>query len=197
MRFPFSRKQPKSVAVPFRGCWWVAQPWLLAGGFPGDADPAVAAAKLDTLLAAGMRHIVCLQQAHETSRGEACIAYASALTRLAAQQQLTVTWQHFPIRDMDITDAPTMNRILDDIDAAITSGQPTYVHCYGGHGRTGTVIGCWLVRHGLTGPDALRRLKKLRQHDDYLRAWASPQTEPQYQMVLDWAPLDTHRDTER
>ena len=30
-----------------------------------------------------------------------------------------------------------------------------YLHCWGGVGRTGTVVGCWLVRHGRTGDEAL------------------------------------------
>ena len=33
--------------------------------------------------------------------------------------------------------------------------EPVYVHCWGGIGRTGTVVGCWLVRHGMTGDEAL------------------------------------------
>ena len=44
-----------------------------------------------------------------------------------------------------------MKRILDDVDEAIAGGGLTYVHCWGGIGRTGTVVGCWLVRHGLEG----------------------------------------------
>lgn len=39
-----------------------------------------------------------------------------------------------------------MRAILDAIDRA--AGSIVYVHCWGGHGRTGTVAGCYLVRHG-------------------------------------------------
>ncbi|MBA3406233.1 MAG: dual specificity protein phosphatase family protein [Gemmatimonadaceae bacterium] len=35
------------------------------------------------------------------------------------------------------------------------SGHSIYVHCWGGVGRTGTVVGCYIVRHGRTGDDAL------------------------------------------
>ena len=50
-----------------------------------------------------------------------------------------------------------MASILDAIDAALDGGKTVYVHCWGGVGRTGTVVGCWLVRHGKTGDEALRQ----------------------------------------
>jgi protein-tyrosine phosphatase len=38
--------------------------------------------------------------------------------------------------------AELMTTILDAIDESMTAGKPVYVHCWGGMGRTGTVIGC-------------------------------------------------------
>jgi len=35
-----------------------------------------------------------------------------------------------------------MHEILDTIDAALSAKRIVYVHCWGGVGRTGTVIGC-------------------------------------------------------
>ncbi len=37
------------------------------------------------------------------------------------------------------------------------------MHCWGGVGRTGTVVGCWLVRHGLDDGDAIARIATLRR----------------------------------
>ena len=37
-----------------------------------------------------------------------------------------------------------------------------YVHCWGGIGRTGTVIGCWLAGQGLGYDDIVERLASLR-----------------------------------
>ena len=44
---------------------------------------------------------------------------------------------------------PFLKHILDEIDGAILNGKTVYVHCLGGIGRTGTVVGCYLVRHGI------------------------------------------------
>ncbi len=61
-----------------------------------------------------------------------------------------------------------------------------YVHCWGGKGRTGTVIGCYLARHGhATGRNVIDMIKELRKDvkDHFL---ASPETNPQIDMVMSW-----------
>ena len=78
-----------------------------------------------------------------------------------------------------------MTRILDDLDAAIERGGVAYVHCWGGIGRTGTVVGCWLMRHGLEGDDPIGRIAELRR-DVSGASVASPQTSAQRAMVRAW-----------
>jgi protein-tyrosine phosphatase len=78
-----------------------------------------------------------------------------------------------------------MVRILDDVDEAIARGQTAYVHCWGGIGRTGTVVGCWLMRHGLAGGDPIARIAELRRDVSDARV-PSPQTSAQRAMVRAW-----------
>ena len=73
-----------------------------------------------------------------------------------------------------------MTTILDALDSALAAGHTVYLHCHGGRGRTGTVVGCWLVRHGLTGEQALDRIADLRGDDE------SPETDEQRAFVLNW-----------
>jgi ADP-ribosylglycohydrolase len=96
----------------------------------------------------------------------------------------------FPIKDVSITDAEGMCRILDAIDSALAADRAVYVHCWGGVGRTGTVVGCWLVRHGKTGEEAVAEVdilfhlmtpKKLAKH-----RMGSPETEEQRAMIRGW-----------
>lgn len=99
-----------------------------------------------------------------------------------------VQWERHPIVDVSIPKSPEqMTGILDAVDAALDSGDIVYVHCRGGIGRTGTVVGCWLVRHGLTGEEALAQV------DEWWRGMAkarpgrcSPETYEQRQYVLGW-----------
>ena len=71
-----------------------------------------------------------------------------------------------------------MRAILDLIESAIDAGAPVYVHCWGGIGRTGTVVCCWLVERGLSGEQALVEIALLREgirkRDDLAGdAWAA------------------------
>ncbi len=58
-----------------------------------------------------------------------------------------------------------------------------YLHCFDGIGRTGTVVGCYLVRQGMTGNEALEQIDRLRQGT--LDGWnESAETEEQRHMIL-------------
>ena len=65
-----------------------------------------------------------------------------------------------PIPDTGNPKPAQVESILDTIDTAIAAGRRVYVHCWGGIGRTGTIVGCYLVRHGLTGDQALAEIAR-------------------------------------
>ena len=84
-----------------------------------------------------------------------------------------------PIRDRTHPGREEMVRILDLIDGLLADGEVVYVHCYGGIGRTGTVVGCHLVRHGLSGEEALATVARLRglpvemaEQRQFVRSWS-------------------------
>jgi protein-tyrosine phosphatase len=80
-----------------------------------------------------------------------------------------------------------MKNILDAIDLSLAGGQRIYIHCWGGVGRTGTTVGCYLVRHGKSGQEALDHLTALWQKVPKRFAHPrSPETEEQMQFVLNW-----------
>ena len=80
-----------------------------------------------------------------------------------------------------------MVKILNAIDAAVVQNQKVYVHCAGGIGRTGTTVGCYLVRHGNDGQAALQEVNRLFQYSDRsMTSWNSPETAEQMQFVRDW-----------
>jgi protein-tyrosine phosphatase len=101
-------------------------------------------------------------------------------------EQLTgwATHRRFPIRDFSCPSEEEMGQTLDGIDAALAR-ESIYLHCWGGTGRTGTVVGCWLVRQGLEPDDALATIAALRRETAYGDR-RSPESDEQWAMVRGW-----------
>jgi hypothetical protein len=154
---------------------------LLAGEYPGAESQAKAQRKLTRFLDAGVTFFLDLTEAGEYNLRP----YAVELAGLAGERGMIVEYLRMSIPDMSVPLPDQMAKMLDRIDQALTEGHTIYVHCYGGIGRTGTVIGCWLVRHGLTGRQAMAKIGAWRRGtpDGWRR---SPETDEQWQMVLDW-----------
>jgi len=173
---------------PFAGSWWVVPGQLLAGRYPGDPSEATAEAKLTGLLDAGIRTAICLQEEGEMGTdGLPFVPYVGRLIQLAEARGIAATCLRIPIRDGHVPDAQTMESVLETIDASLDEERPVYVHCWGGHGRTGTVIGCWLVRHGMAGEEALSRVAELHEASCILTGIPAPETAAQRGFVLRWA----------
>ena len=86
-----------------------------------------------------------------------------------------------PVRDLSTPSPEALVSTLDAIDEEVARGGTVYVHCWAGCGRTGVVVGCWLVRHGSTPHDALTRIAEAR-------GLGCPQTLEQRLIVMSWEP---------
>ncbi len=160
---------------------------LLAGMYPGDRDPPEERRKLVALLDAGIRTFVSLMEDDELEHFAGRFRpYAPGLERLAAAHPAEVRRLGFPIEDMDVPEAGVVERALDAIDAAIARGRAVYLHCFGGLGRTGILVGCWLIRGGRATPESFADVLA------DLRAGipgASPQTDEQRAFVESWGRM--------
>jgi hypothetical protein len=172
--------------VPFEGCYHI-DTQLMAGPYPAAVSFQVADRKLRALLDAGIDYFIDLTEADEGRMfGRPLIPYQSQLEEIAGENGIPFVHRRFPTEDMEVPDERQMITILDDIDAARSSGHHVYVHCLGGVGRTGTVIGCWLARHGVAvGDEALEAIALLRDYQPG-RDLHSPQTSQQCDMVRGW-----------
>lgn len=97
------------------------------------------------------------------------------------------TYRRFQISDTQTPECMQQTRdILDAIDNDTKEGRLVYLHCWGGIGRTGTIVGCWLSRHGYPGEDALQRLSELWSANPKSARQNSPENERQRNYVRNW-----------
>jgi ADP-ribosyl-[dinitrogen reductase] hydrolase len=98
------------------------------------------------------------------------------------------------IHDLGVPNVAGMQRILDFLDAEDAAGGMVYLHCWGGVGRTDTVVGCHLVRRGYSGEEALALIAELwTSMAKRNRHPLSPETEQQRKFVRDWEAVEARR----
>src|SRR2546423_13600834 len=162
------------TAAPLPESYWVVPGRLLAGEYPSATDEAGAREKIARLSDAGVTVFLDLTESDEGG----LVPYRPLLEE-------GIRPERHAVADLDRPPPEQMREILDAIDAALERDEVVYLHCYGGLGRTGTVVGCYLVRHGRTGEEALAEITRLRAGVSD-PVWASPATDAQREMVLGW-----------
>ncbi|WP_442511723.1 protein-tyrosine phosphatase family protein [Novipirellula sp. SH528] len=175
--------------TPAGRTYWVVKGKMLAGAYPGQPDPTKHLARLQSLYDAGMRTFVNLQEEGESNySGIPFVRYDGDLRDIAALQNDTISHLRFPIPDGGVTSVDRMRSILDAIDLSLSANRGVYVHCFGGMGRTGTTICCWLLRHEhVSRGSVFSVLTRLRQADKERGSWKAPENENQESFVLNWA----------
>ena len=177
-----------STPGPTHRSYWVVEGRFAAGAYPSRSQPLdpgqipdVTAALLD----AGITCFVNLTEDHPGGGDSHLTRYQDHVTDSA------VVLAH-PIVDVDIPTVDEMIATLDAIDDHLRGGGNVYAHCWGGKGRTGTVVGCWLIRHGYVPPDDPEGgavvLDGLRGGDSGAGHQPSPDTPDQEGFIGDWEP---------
>jgi len=171
----------KKITLHHQKSYWVIPERFRAGEYPGAVDEGEARVKLQHLLDMGLISFLDLTQSGEYD----LVPYHELLVDEANRCNITVHYHRIPIQDFTPPAREKMVAILDALDSELTGGKNIYLHCFGGKGRTGTVVGCYLVRHGMAGEEALEMIQELRKEISQ-QAENSPETVEQRRMVLEW-----------
>ena len=170
-----NRKRPISES------YWVEPDRLLAGEYPGHYNQESTRRKINAFIENGFNIFIDLTKPNEMP------PYSDILFEQAKAYDLEVKRYTFPIGDFGLPTVEQMTSILDTIDKELQAGRKIYLHCWGGIGRTGTTVGCYLVRRGKTWNEALRQLAEWwknvpkSQYHPY-----SPETNEQRWFIRNW-----------
>lgn len=175
--------------------FWFEDGAILAGPYPGKPTRAAAAASLDALLDLGIACFVDLTEEGEGPGPRGLHPYEALLRERAAARGIDAWHVRMPIRDVDVPEPWRMRAILDLIATARAVGRPVYVHCWGGVGRTGTVLACRVADLGWGADEALSRLAYARRHTARAKAGrVAPETAAQVAFVRAWRPPHVPRE---
>lgn len=152
---------------PHDTCNYVLPRQLLAGSYPGSKREPEHTLKIRACLAVGVDSFLCLQPWEELARR--FVPYASVAKRLMEEDEelartrsqalgvprekgaKALEFLHLPMPDGGVTEDEKLRTALGVIVEKIQKGRILYVHCWGGHGRTGTLIcGLLVAYYGLT-----------------------------------------------
>ena len=166
--------------IPIKDCYWIVPERFLAGEYPRVKSKQMSEQKIEALLCSG---ITCFIDLTESVDG--LEPYDQLVKQLSNETVLT---KRFPICDVSIPYSLNQTKeILDTIDTIIAEQGTVYLHCWGGVGRTGTIAGCWLARHGYQGEAALEKLHELWNHCPKSKRRISPETYEQEDYVSNWS----------
>ena len=124
---------------------WVIKDLLCAGAYPGKLDDRPGhLALLRSLLDAGINIFISLQTEDEE---EKFTPYREDLKKIAKEMSVKeITFIKFPIKDRGVAKDENLLIFVEQIIKLISSGSVIYLHCHGGHGRTGTVVSILLSK---------------------------------------------------
>ena len=195
---------------------WVIPDRLLVGAYPGEAeDDAEHIQILRGILALGISTFVCLQEEYvhkmdiaptDWKAGRVCRPYIFDAAELCKHPPVGPSGEryprpeqlrllHVPIRDFDCSNDEVVMRLAKALIWRLRRGEKVYLHCWGGHGRTGTVTAVLLgILYDLTATDALRRTQFFHDLRVNTLHVGSPQTPEQCLQVV--RVLDAMRSAE-
>ena len=203
---PFSQVKLSEYAGPTDESNWVIPGMLMAGAYPAANDDALHYDILSSLLTLGLSTFVCLQAEYEHNPNippamwesgykiRPYIFDAHKMLKQASSDKSRnygnmcppkqLDFIHVPIVDCSTTNDDTIFNLALEIVRRLRSGENIYCHCWGGHGRAGTVISVVLgLLYNLSPTAAMKRCQHFHDQRRARLDVPSPQTDSQRSQV--------------
>ncbi len=138
--------------------FWLIPNKIAGGSLPRETDD------ITLLKRKNIRHIISL------------VSNISKIHQLIVNTDIEL--HHIPVPDWGVPSQSQISQFLKLVTDILNMEEATYVHCYGGCGRTGTMLALYLIHSGQTGEEALKTIRALRP--------CSVETDEQENLVLNY-----------
>ena len=173
---------------------------LIVGAYPGDDNNVLNTHNLIKILNCNVTTFVCLQKEYDPNIPdfrwrcklglrpyfkdvENLIKIKSEYKELKTDIT-SVSFIHKPIADCCIIDDTETINLARKLVQLICNGEVLYIHCWGGHGRTGVIVCLMLhLMYNLTADEAMRRCQIVHDMRRDKVIVSSPQTATQKEQV--------------
>jgi protein-tyrosine phosphatase len=135
---------------------------------------------LRSLSNAGVKHIVCLQEAFELRYSD--MDDETLEERRQAVNDFGMRFTHFPVPDHGVGSLAEYRELIDAIRADLAQQETLILHCFAGLGRAGTAAACVLVADGMTPRSAILEVRDARP--------GAIQSDAQEQFILNYGEHD-------
>ena len=180
---------------------WVIKGQLIAGAYPGDENnDSTNINNLIKVLNCGVTQFSCLQKEYVEGisestwrRGYGLRPYFEDVQKIIQNKSSYPTldtsikdikFTHLSIEDCSITDDDETLSVAQKLVKDIQNGEVIYLHCWGGHGRTGIIVSLILhLIYDITSDEAMRRCTFVHGMRRAKVNVGSPQTELQREQV--------------
>jgi len=202
---PLNKINREDIFGPIAESNWVVPGKLIAGAFPGYVSDLETETSLITILNSGVSKFVCMQEEYNIAvkeedwrknlygRTSIVRPYFADVQRIMKNKAIhptlktdvvNATFDHCPIKDCSTVADEIVFNLAKDLVKAIHDGEVIYLHCWGGHGRTGVMV-CLILHlmYGLTANEALERCQFLHDIRKMPIIVSSPQTFSQKDQV--------------
>jgi protein-tyrosine phosphatase len=167
--------------LPFERSYWVIPNKLIVGEIPTAIEETETIQKLDGLIKANVKLVINLMEEDEVNLEDKPFPDYSHYLNERGVETIRI-----PIEDMNIPSKETMLEVLGVINKVTEENKIVYVHCWGGIGRTGTVVGCFLKQFRMAHNHNVFEFIDYLKRTTSISKRSSPETQEQRNFIINW-----------
>jgi protein tyrosine phosphatase len=172
-----------SLTPPTPNCNYLLDERIMFGWYPGPDNNGQCSNSIHDILATGRTVFVNLTSYNEIT----------SLYNYGPSVLTTVRNPIFIYHQMDDGTSPSNSSdiisykaLIKHLHHLVEQNYKIYIHCRGGHGRSGIVAACLLIHMGYSNEEALEMVSAAHKTRAYIPDYPCPQTPEQVQFVKNY-----------